>query len=522
MAKKITLKRIQNSKIKWVKIVSRAHTPLFLSLMAEGMGKEYCLKSLGVKADFNNIKEVVCDKELACFLDEEQIKAFNEIIEQEKKEGLSFFRKYIKRCYKQCRALVNVAKKISKIKHFERLDNPHLLKIFKKYYREVLYLMPFLPTWRPIQAILEKSIKSSIEKILEDNKSNLTNYYFNKLFIPTRNIYLVQNLRDLLKIGAEIQKSPKTIKLFKKNPKEVEKNLPQINRKVYTMISSNTRQLGWMKIPYFYGRTPASFIDIIERIKIFLKNDCAEKLDENLRKDEKRKKEYQKVKRELNLSKKLVAEIKILNEYLYLINYRLDIFSIADFYTRSLLNEISKRIKLSYQDLIFLTYQEISKFLKAGRKINLHAFHERKKGYGLFKIHKKSRWYFGKEFKMLLRQETKKESVLPFLAEIKGNGVSLGKAKGKVKLVLKEKDINKFHNGDILITTMTTPDLILAVQKSNGIVTDEGGILCHAAIVSRELGIPCIINTKVATKVLKDGDLIEVDANVGIVKILKR
>jgi pyruvate,water dikinase len=68
---------------------------------------------------------------------------------------------------------------------------------------------------------------------------------------------------------------------------------------------------------------------------------------------------------------------------------------------------------------------------------------------------------------------------------------------------------------------MTRPEYISAMKKAAAIVTDEGGITCHAAIVSRELKKPCIIGTKIATKVLKDGDLVEVDADKGIVKILE-
>ncbi|NCF75260.1 MAG: hypothetical protein GWO87_02115 [Xanthomonadaceae bacterium] len=69
---------------------------------------------------------------------------------------------------------------------------------------------------------------------------------------------------------------------------------------------------------------------------------------------------------------------------------------------------------------------------------------------------------------------------------------------------------------------MTSPDYIAGIKKASVIITDEGGLTCHAAIVSRELNKTCVIGTKIATKVLKDGDLIEVDANKGVVKILKR
>ena len=68
---------------------------------------------------------------------------------------------------------------------------------------------------------------------------------------------------------------------------------------------------------------------------------------------------------------------------------------------------------------------------------------------------------------------------------------------------------------------MTTPDFVPAMEKAAAIVTDRGGILCHAAIVSREMSKPCIIGTKIATKVLKDGDLVEVDADKGVVRKIK-
>ena len=75
-------------------------------------------------------------------------------------------------------------------------------------------------------------------------------------------------------------------------------------------------------------------------------------------------------------------------------------------------------------------------------------------------------------------------------------------------------------DGEILVAPMTSPDYIVAMRKASAIVTDVGGLMSHAAIISRELGIPCIVGTKIATQVLKDGDLVEVDANKGIIKKL--
>ena len=77
------------------------------------------------------------------------------------------------------------------------------------------------------------------------------------------------------------------------------------------------------------------------------------------------------------------------------------------------------------------------------------------------------------------------------------------------------------QKGDILVAPTTGPEMMTAIQKASAIVTDEGGLMSHAAIVSRELKIPCIVGTKYATKILKDGDIIEVDANNGVVRKIK-
>jgi phosphohistidine swiveling domain-containing protein len=100
---------------------------------------------------------------------------------------------------------------------------------------------------------------------------------------------------------------------------------------------------------------------------------------------------------------------------------------------------------------------------------------------------------------------------------IKGAGAARGKIKGKVRIILSLHDFKKFRKGDILVTEMTRPDFVPIMKLAKAIVTDEGSLTCHAAIVSRELGIPCIVGTKIATRVLKDGDRVEVDADRGIV-----
>lgn len=105
---------------------------------------------------------------------------------------------------------------------------------------------------------------------------------------------------------------------------------------------------------------------------------------------------------------------------------------------------------------------------------------------------------------------------------VKGQVVFKGFAKGKVKILRRRDQVHTIEKGDVIVSPMTTPDFLPAMEKAAAFVTDEGGITCHAAIVAREMQKPCIIGTKIATKVLKDGDLVEVDADKGIVTIIKK
>jgi pyruvate,water dikinase len=108
------------------------------------------------------------------------------------------------------------------------------------------------------------------------------------------------------------------------------------------------------------------------------------------------------------------------------------------------------------------------------------------------------------------------------IKEFTGLCASPGKVIGVVKVCKSSTEVGKVQKGDILVAIMTRPDYIIGMKKASAIVTNEGGITCHAAIVSRELGIPCIIGTKIATEILADGDQIEVDANNGVIKILSK
>ena len=179
--------------------------------------------------------------------------------------------------------------------------------------------------------------------------------------------------------------------------------------------------------------------------------------------------------------------------------------------------EIDKRLKLNSLEIKNCTSREIINLLNNKININKKIIQKRIKGYKFI--------YRNKDFEIKIVNAKKVKQ--NYQKIIKGQIACKGIVKGKVfKISETLKGINqnafkKMKKGDILVTEMTSPDMIAGIKKAAGIIIDDGGLLCHAAIISREFNIPCIIGTKIATKVLKDGDRIEVNAEKGIIKKLK-
>jgi len=103
---------------------------------------------------------------------------------------------------------------------------------------------------------------------------------------------------------------------------------------------------------------------------------------------------------------------------------------------------------------------------------------------------------------------------------LRGIGASEGKAKGKVRIIESAEDHFKFREGDILVTKITDPTMTVLMNRAAAIVCDIGGITSHPSIVSREMGIPCVVNTKEATRKLRDGMEVLVDGKKGAVYLM--
>lgn len=216
--------------------------------------------------------------------------------------------------------------------------------------------------------------------------------------------------------------------------------------------------------------------------------------------------------------KEFLKILKMLDIHIYLWDLKKVMMQKAFYYLDLLLIEIGTRRKVKFNDLKWCTPEEV----RVGKTTKqLRDEIKKRKTLCVLEIVKKG------TIKVITGPQAKKKvsriegKTLGDVAELKGQVANRGKVQGRVRVVLDPRGV-KFKQGDILVTGMTTPDFMPLMRKASAIVTDEGGITCHAAIVSRELGIPCVIGTKIGTKVLKNGENIAVDANGGIVKVLKK
>ena len=168
------------------------------------------------------------------------------------------------------------------------------------------------------------------------------------------------------------------------------------------------------------------------------------------------------------------------------------------------LRRLLKQFKIDAKILDYVTYDEVLKIVSGGQIDEQEVRARFGKPWSLKQDDKKITFHL-KDLDPTDKQKILKTKVI----------------KGKVAFSVNKK-IKGVVGKDILVTIMTRPDMVPEMRKMKVVITDEGGVLSHAAITAREFKIPTIIGTKIATKVLKDGDLVEVDVNKGVVRVIEK
>lgn len=234
-------------------------------------------------------------------------------------------------------------------------------------------------------------------------------------------------------------------------------------------------------------------------------------------------------KKNRQVKQKLIKELKVPRQLRNLLRFSEEITHWQDqrkestmrttHYFSSILDEIGKRKCIAPEDLKYFLPRDLPRMIagsvsakeaKALKKDGVYYWDD--KGYD---------YVHGVDARRV-KKEILGENTIAEVDDFRGLTACTGKALGTVKVIRSAKEIHNVMPGDILVAVMTRPDYMPAMRKAAAIVTDEGGVTSHAAIMSRELNIPCIIGTKIATRCLKNGQTVEVNANHGWVRIIKK
>jgi phosphohistidine swiveling domain-containing protein len=379
------------------------------------------------------------------------------------------------------------------------------------------------------QATHELWSNGMVTNLLELNQSLLSDYlrsyvktragrFFGQeewqaLILPTELSFIQKEELDFLKLALKIQKKSKISAQIIKS-KNIKKTLSQdksLSSIFYKHISTYCwTQYGWMG--------PALTPEYYEaRLRGLLKAKNASKLLETLNENYRSLAQKQKwSERHLPIDAKRKRLLHDLRRLLFNKALRVDALYQGYYAWHPYMRQISKITGVPLKILYSYHGDEIAEIFK-GRKPN-KKLAQRANDYSiLIKESAGLVFYVGSQARIKIHNVVNAIKNIKSIAELKGQIAYNGCVTGTVKIVYSTKDVDKVKYGDILVSTTTDPSILPAMKKAAAFVTDMGGLTAHAAIVARELKKPCIVGTQIATKIFKDGDVVEVDANKGTI-----
>lgn len=451
------------AKRNWYEVVERPNSPVLDWDGHVSTANNYFSSAIGSKLEIKGF--VFFNNKL--MVDMDSHKEINEHLLKKYKTDKKYLIILAEKMEKECDELRESAKLLDKN------DPKSLLSFFDKFNRVITNFRWVYNAGE----VMEKIVKESIEKPLKKN------------FITKFNLEL-DSIKKSVKADKEIETA-----VINKDLKKIK------NSAVFPSIQKFLDDFAWMRNFHHQGEF-LDFDSLVEELRNTL--DIALKQEDD--------------------NKNILEDIKILQHIIFLRTHISESNAFAGAEMKLCLEMLAKKFNLKYDDLTFLQQKEIIEMINTDKlPLKKEEIQERKKGYACINIDKSYYFISGKELEKLcyfynyfnMGKNENKE-----ITAIKGTTANPGFVRAIAKVITNVNEFHKLNKGEILIANSTTPNYMPIMGKASAFITDEGGITCHAAIVSREMNKPCIIGLKNATKIFRDGDLIEVDADKGIVRKL--
>ncbi len=489
-----------------------------LSFAISGQSLERIQDHTGLPIEFPNLRRRGIEFQFT----QEEIKVARAIIHREvTKSGVQFFAEFSARCLTCCSILLETAEIVGSQPLPKPDDGAALEALLRPYFEAAVAQASLLMTMILVQFELEAFLEEFVSfRVSSDDRTKSAILTGLKMAVePTPEVL---NLVSLLELGQLVQsQAADYTDWIDADPAHLLVRIATEHPVIWERIRQYEKNFGWMGRMYFAG-DPISAADIILRLQNILRYDCGERLS---RLNQHREEQLAERREAIELLGDPEAQplADIVARYMHLRSERLDAFFMAHERVLGALTAAGQALKLTHaDDIIYLDWREISRSLREGgtevAELRTKA-NARRKGFEFTSTGGVTEWTAPSAS---IPEKAEDRSSRPPADEVLAGVTACGgHIQGMVRLILTDQDMLDMAPGEILVTTMTTPSLMLAVEKASGIVTDEGGMLCHAAIVSREFDIPCVIGTGDATRRLQTGDAIDLRADEGTIHILR-
>jgi phosphohistidine swiveling domain-containing protein len=325
----------------------------------------------------------------------------------------------------------------------------------------------------------------------------------NSFFSCVRTTGLLKERAALIRLASDVR------------AKRVSRNSPPFSRRVAKIA----QEFGYLGMYVMFGR-PFTSADIKKRVMTLIVKGFereSESVRAQLGRDRKTLKLFSKYK----FTASEQRAVRTAQEWAYASILGDEAYAYITARTLPMLYDCAKRLRIPYMVLVSMRFNELISALRSGQPVSRsdrQRFERRLSTHAVVYEQGKIRLYEGKSLKGFISTLRPAKVLRGRITELTGQVASPGIVRGRVVIVQSLGDLKKVRPGNILVAESTMPAYVSAMERAGAVVTEEGGLLSHAAIVSRELQVPCVVGTKIATKVFKDGDRVEVDAVKGIVK----
>jgi phosphohistidine swiveling domain-containing protein len=486
----------------FITLVEREETPLWVAMVMHGFADESAFfNATRVHFQLKNYRFLGGTHQIGC----SDLEILNGAIERESQLSTdNYFIWYEQRCRDLCSFLLSTAANLA-----TRSSDDNLRDQLRTYFKAAHACTPFLLSIFAVQNLLRSNIESALGQYFQNLNMDLDAVIalLSKPETPTATELESQALNELALVVKNSKGLSEAV-----GAQNADQSLAHSHPGFYKQLKDHCDKFGWLQT-YTFRNKPFGVSEILDRLKDRIwriSSTGGNGVSSSLQSSEI---DMHKIEEGLPSEGRLL--VSLVRKYATLRFFRVDVHFISAARIYSLLERAAKELDLQGELLAFLSPSEILAALETGNsELNRLARSRRDQGFDAI---------LTPTYEIELKSPGSKPRVQANQSSlISGVAACLGHWTGNVKLVRTVTDCAGVKRGDVLVCSMTTPEFMTAIERAGAIVTNEGGMLCHAAIISRELSIPCIIGTVNASHILRDGETVTVNATANSGTVIRQ